>query len=172
MLILIHIHLVRPLKECYELTRRIEAWNRLNQDELARAGPRFPYKTAFTFQPTSCSECSSQVALSLTSLLSAIFEASISESESTVSPELIRLLIKEPSGISDELKNAKRKSLVTLARTSEHASTLILDEIKLRLSAVQDVTSAELLGQLVQYDFPSVGKYIEFAISVLQGQNH
>lgn len=112
------------------------------------------------------------MALSLTSLLSDIFEASISESQYTVTPELIRLLIKEPSGISDELKNAKRRSLVTLARTSEHASTLILEEIKLRLSAVQDVTSAELLGQLVEYDFPSVGKYIDFAVSVLQGQNH
>lgn len=103
------------------------------------------------------------------SLLSTIFETSISQSEYTVTPELVKLLITESSEMNAELKNYKRQTLVTLASTSEHASKIILDEIKLRLTAVQDVTSAELLGQIVQLDFPSVGQYIDFAISVLQG---
>lgn len=164
------VYLFAPI-ECYELTRRIEAWNRLNKDALAVTGPKNPFKSPFTFQPTTCSKCSPQVALALMSLLSAIFETSISQSESVVTPELIKLLIVEPASIDIELKNIKRQALVTLASTSDAASRIILEEIKLRLNSVQDVTSAELLGQIVQLDFPSVGEYIDFAVSVLQGNN-
>lgn len=102
------------------------------------------------------------------SLLSALFEASISQSEHTVTPGLIKLLITEPDGMNAELRDAKRQSLVTLAKTSELASKLILGEIKQRLTAVQDKTSAELLGQIVALDFPYVDEYIDYAISVLQ----
>ena len=82
------VYLFAPI-ECYELTRRIEAWNRLNKDALAITGPKNPFKSPFTFQPTTCSKCSPQVALALMSLLSAIFETSISQSESVVTPELM-----------------------------------------------------------------------------------
>lgn len=70
-----------------------------------------------------------------------------------------------------ELKNLKRKAVIKLASTSETASELILTEIKTRLTAVQDVTSAEVLGQIVQLNFPSVQKYIDLAVSVLQEGN-
>lgn len=156
------------LEECHELTRRIESWNRLNEDALATVGPKYPFRTPFTFQPSSCSKCSPYVSLALMSLLSAIFETSISQSEHTVTPGLIKLLITEPDGMNAELKDAKRQSLVTLAKTSEVASKLILGEIKQRLTAVQDKTSAELLGQIVALDFPYVDEYIDYAISVLQ----
>jgi len=105
------------------------------------------------------------------SLLSVVFETSILQSEGTVTPELIKLLITESDNMQTELKSIKRQSLITLASTSVCASKLILEEIKLRLTAIQDETSAELLGQIVQLDFPLVGEYIDFAVSVLQREN-
>ena len=44
---------------------------------------------------------------------------------------------------------------------------MILAELQSRLAAVQDVTSAEILGKLVQLDFPSVNDYIELAMETL-----
>lgn len=71
-----------------------------------------------------------------------------------------------------DLKNMKRRALITLASSSETASRIILKEIQLRLNSVQDVTSAELLGQIVQLDFSLVGEYIDYAVKVLQGTNN
>lgn len=107
--------------------------------------------------------------MALMTLLLSIYSTSISQSEQTVTPDLIKLLITEPHGMNTELKIIKRKSLITLASNSEYATKFILDEIKLRLTAVQDITSAELLGQIIQLDFPSVGGYIDLAVTVLQG---
>jgi len=45
---------------------------------------------------------------------------------------------------------------------------MILSELKLRLNAVQDVTSAEILGTLIQLDFPSRNKFVELADTVLE----
>eukprot|EP00804_Cyclotella_cryptica_P018056 CCRYP_008325-RE/>CCRYP_008325-RE protein AED:0.09 eAED:0.09 QI:596/0.96/0.92/1/1/0.92/26/363/4715 len=154
--------------ECFELTRRIEAWNRLNRDALATTGPQSPFKAPFLFQPTSCCDCSPQMSLALMSLLSAVFEMNIRQSEHTVTRDLIKLLLTESESMSNELKSTKRQMLITLASNSKVASEFILHELETRLTAVRDVISAEVLGQIVQLDFPSVEKYINLAISVLQ----
>ena len=69
--------------------------------------------------------------------------------------------------MSPKLKDLKRRVVITLASTSEVASKMILAELQARLAAVQDVTSAEILGKLVALDFPSVDEYIELAMTTL-----
>ena len=108
------------------------------------------------------------MSLVLMSLLSALLEMDVSQWEHTVSQDLIKLLLTESENMNNELKSMKRQSVISLASTSEAASEFILKEIETRLKAVRDVTSAEVLGQIVQLDFPSVEKYIDLALSVLQ----
>ena len=67
------------------------------------------------------------------------------------------------------LKDLKRQVIITVASKSESASVLVLNELQLRLSAIQDRTSAQILGELVQMDFKGVDKFIELAVSVLEG---
>lgn len=163
----LHTQMREAERECYELNRRIDAWNRLNKDCLAGFGPSNPSAKAFAFMPSACSSCSPQVAYQLLSLLHAVYCANISQSEHTVTEDLVKVLLKEPEYLSPKLKDLKRRTLIALASTSEAASKLILAELKSRLVAVQDVASAEVLGKLVQLDFPAVNDYIELAMSTL-----
>lgn len=103
------------------------------------------------------------------SLLHAAFQASITQSEYTVSRELVRLLLQESKELDPALKDLKRQVIITLASKSEPASTLVLTELQSRLSAMQDKTSAQILGELVQMDFKGVDKFIDLAVSVLEG---
>lgn len=57
--------------------------------------------------------------------------------------------------------------VIALASTSAGASKIILAQLKSRLKSVQDVTSAEILGKLVQLDFPLADDYIELAMTTL-----
>ena len=155
-------------RECYELNRRIDAWNRLNKDCLAGSRAPAPAGTKpLSFMPSTCSVCSMQMAWHLLSLLHAVYTANIKQSEHTVTSDLIKILLKESEILSPKLKELKRRVMITLASTSEVASKMILRELQARLSAVQDVTSAEILGKLVALDFPSVDEYIELAMKTL-----
>mmetsp|Transcript_30727 Transcript_30727/g.53346 ORF Transcript_30727/g.53346 Transcript_30727/m.53346 type:complete len:394 (+) Transcript_30727:4783-5964(+) len=155
-------------RECYELNRRIDAWNRLNKDCLAGFSPPTPLSAKpFAFMPSTCSACSMQVTYQILSLLHVVYTANISQSEHTVTSDLIKTLLKESDILTPRLKDLKRRVIITLASTSDVASSMILAELQSRLAAVQDVTSAEILGKLVQLDFPSVNDYIELAMETL-----
>lgn len=155
-------------RECYELNRRIDAWNRLNKDCLEGVSVQTPFHAKpFTFMPSTCSICSVQMAFQILSLLHAVYSANISQSEHTVTSDLIKILLTEADILSPKLKDLKRRVIITLASTSEVASKMILAELQSRLAAVQDVPSAEILGKLVQLDFPSVKEYIELAMATL-----
>ena len=160
-------------RECYELNRRIDAWNRLNKDCLSRlSGAQAPFTSRpFSFAPSTCSSCAMQMAYQILSLLHAVYIANISQSEHTVTVDLLRFLLKESESLSPKLKDLKRRVIITLASTSEMASKMILAELKARLAAVQDVTSAEVLGRIVELDFPSVNDYIELAVETLSSMN-
>lgn len=152
-------------RESWELNRRIDAWNHLNSDNLcAKMSSR-----GGAYMATDCSVCCSKVAHMNLSLLHAAFQASISQSEHTVSRELVRLLLQESEELDPALKDLKRQVIITLASKSESASALVLTELQLRLSAMQDRTSAQILGDLVQMDFKGVDKFIDLAVSVLGG---
>ncbi len=162
-------------RECYELNRRINAWTRLNEDRLKGSSPATTKHTNM-FLPSTCSYCSLQMTYDLLSLLHSIYSTNnIAQWEHTVTANLIQLLLKESvlSSTSSsipkqkELKDLKQQVLITLACTSEVGSKILLAELRSRLEAVQDVNSAEILGMLLELDFPFVNEYIELAMSTL-----
>ena len=163
-------------RECYELNRRINAWTRLNEDRL-KGSSLATTKHTNMFLPSTCSYCSLQMTYDLLSLLHSIYATNnIAQWEHTVTAKLIQLLLKESvlsSSSSNnipkhkELKDLKQQVLITLACTSEVGSKILLAELRSRLEAVQDVNSAEILGMLLELDFPFVNEYIELAMSTL-----
>ncbi len=170
----LYLQLREAERECYELNRRIDAWNRLNNDSLTgTSSPNSFAIQTFRFLPSTCTACSIQLAYQILSLLYSIYATTnVTQFEHTVTSALIKILLKEsqvPSPKLKDLNNLKRQAVITLASTSEVGSRMILGELKLRLMAVQDVTSAEILGMLIQLDFPSVNNYIQMAMDVLQG---
>ena len=161
-------------RECYELNRRIDAWNRLNNDCLTgwRSSSSIAVQT-FRFIPSTCSACSIHMAFQMLSLLHSVYAtANVAQFEHAVSSALIKTLLMEPQMTNPKVKdlnNLKRRVVVALASTSEVGSRSILAELKMRLRVVQDKTSAEILGTLIKMDFPSVNNYIQLALDVLQG---
>lgn len=153
-------------RESWELNRKIDAWNRLNSDSLAA---NILSSRGGTYMVTECSVCCAKVAYQILSLLHAVFQINISETEHTVSRELVKLLLQESGELDPALKDLKRQVIITIASKSETASALILHELRLRLNAMQDRTSAQILGELVQMDFKGVDNFIELAVSVLEG---
>jgi E3 ubiquitin-protein ligase UBR4 len=153
-------------RECYELNRRIDAWNRLNNDCLTGSNS---FSTV-QFMPSTCFTCSSALAYQILLLLCSVYATGNAQFECTITSHLIKTLMKESVGANSKMKdlnNLKRQVIVTLACTTELGSKIILSELKLRLNAVQDVTSAEILGTLIQLDFPSRDKFVELADTVL-----
>jgi hypothetical protein len=160
-------------RECYELNRRIDAWNRLNNDCLTGSrGPSHLAAQNYQFLPSTCSVCSTHVSYQMLSLLYSMYtNTNVNQYEHAISSTLIKILLKESQPLNlkaKDLNKLKRRVVVLLASTSEVGSGMILAELKLRITAVQDTTSAEILGTLVQMDFPSVEKYIQLALDVLQ----
>lgn len=160
-------------RECYELNRRINAWTRLNENRLKGSiEPTPSVASNMMFLPSTCSSCSLQVAHDLLSLLHSVYaNKKISQWEHTVTIDLVKLLLKESelstSPKYNDLRDLKRQVIITLASSSGVGSKMILAELRLKLTAVQDVTSAEILGMLVELDFPFVDDYIELAVSTL-----
>jgi len=157
-------------RECYELNRRIDAWNRLNKDCLSgSANMQASLNTVrpFAFTPSTCTSCSMQMAYQILSLLHAMYVTNMSQSEHTVTIDLLRFLLKESESLTPKLKELKRRVIITLASTSDVASKIVLTELRARLGAVQDVTSAEILGRIIELDFPSVNDYIQLAVDTL-----
>lgn len=184
----LYIQMREAERECYELNRRINAWTRLNEDRLkgtlSTPSTQSYYvsgdnnNSSNVFLPSTCSNCSLQITYDLLSLLHSIYSfTNNAQWEHTVTKNLIQLLLKESEltsigGISSspkhrELKDLKRHVLITLACTSGVGSKIILAELRSRLISVHDVTSAEVLGMLLELDFPFVDEYIELAMSTL-----
>jgi hypothetical protein len=184
----LYIQMREAERECYELNRRINAWTRLNEDRLkgSFSMPSTPScqdaannnygNNNYVFLPSTCSNCSLQMTCDLLSLLHSIYNSTdVAQWEHTVTTKIVQLLLKESElSISSsgspkhkELKDLKRQVLITLACTSRVGSKIVLAELRARLVAVQDVTSAEILGTLLELDFPYVDDYIELAMSTL-----
>lgn len=188
----LYIQMREAERECYELNRRINAWTRLNEDRLKGTLSTPTTQSNYVsgnnnnsnsssnvlFLPSTCSNCSLQITYDLLSLLHSIYASTNNAQwEHTVTKNLIQLLLKESelSSIGGnstspkhrELKDLKRHVLITLACTSGVGSKIILAELRSRLISVHDVTSAEVLGMLLELDFPFVDEYIELAMSTL-----
>jgi len=166
----LHSQLREAQRECFEINRRIDSWSRLNKDALVSVGQSPPFlHSPFSYTPSSCSSCCYEVTLIILRCLIAVYLANISDSEHTVTKDLVKLLFQEHESMERPLLDLKRRAIIALATSSERASTIILDELRLRLGAAQDITSAEILGKLIELDFPLVDEYIELAVTTLQG---
>lgn len=156
-------------RECYELNRRIDAWNRLNNDCLTGSTAFSPITVQF--MPSTCFTCSSALAYQILLLLCSVYATVNSQFECTITSHLIKILVKESVAANPKMKdlnNLKRQVIVTLASTTDLGSKIILSELKVRLNAVHDVNSAEILGTLIKLDFPSRDKFVELADAVLE----
>lgn len=156
-------------RECFELNRRIDAWNRLNNDCLMGSTAFSPITVQF--MSSTCFTCSSALAYQILLLLCSVYATANAQFECSITSHLIKILVKESVAANpkmNDLNNLKRQVIVTLASTTDLGSKIILSELKMRLNAVQDVTSAEILGTLIKLDFPSRDKFFELADAVLE----
>jgi len=155
-------------RECYELQKNINAWKRLNIGELVDLSSNSMQSfSEFSFNPSHCAHCGNAVTLQFLKLILSIFNLDRKDFHFPVSKKFVQCLIIEAKGMSLELLNLKRDSVLTLVTKSKIGASLILDELKLRLSATMDVTSAEILGSILEQKFDSADEYATLAMEIL-----
>jgi hypothetical protein len=159
-------HLMREAeRECHELQRRLNAWWRLEHDSL----PESHLDTDESFSPTMCSRCAGPITLHLLLLILRIFQSSkITEAKTVITKEFIRALFVEPAQMHKDLVDLKRLAITTFCTKSDHAAKLILDELRARLRASGDATSASILGKLLVHDFALADQFVELATETLE----
>lgn len=162
--------------ECYELDRRVHAWKRLERDEMAARGSTLTteqkLQTPPSFTPSHCSTCSGPVAVQLLVLWLRLFQAD--PLGVAVSQEFIELLFEENIHLSKSLIDLKRSVLREIATKAPTArSRLVLDELSKRLRYVRDVSSAEILGKIIEGgdEFSLLDDYVTLATDVLQHES-
>lgn len=164
-------------REAYELRRRMEAWRRLERDELADKGDLValggaasdvtPFAGAFA--PSHCSVCSSPVAVQLLMIWLRLFQ--YDPANVTVTQETIELMLEENIHLSKSLMDLKRLVLREIAvKAPAETSRLVLNELAKRLRYARDVTSAEILGKIIaeETDFPLIQDYVNLALEALK----
>uniref|UniRef100_A0A7S2EA45 GRF-type domain-containing protein n=1 Tax=Ditylum brightwellii TaxID=49249 RepID=A0A7S2EA45_9STRA len=155
-------------RECYELQRRIDAWNRLDSDVLADYGPTTPLSlTSPVYLPTSCSVCSGSITYHLLVLAMAIFRGGFDRAECALSRDFVAALFDESQNMSAKLSELKRLAIITLTMKSRNGARLVFDELKTRLMATRDVVSAEILGHLIEHEFDGSDVFVQLAMEVL-----
>ncbi|KAL7580234.1 hypothetical protein ACA910_012974 [Epithemia clementina (nom. ined.)] len=141
----LHVLLREAERETYQLKRRIGAWQCLHEgrhlDSVSSEA------ASQSFVPSHCWACAGSLAGHLLLLWVRLFQAdpyNIPVKESTV-----RLLLQDDLGTPKSLLECKRLAVSEVALKSEKGASLILDMLRLRLRASQDVNAAEMLGQIV-----------------------
>ena len=155
-------------RECYELQRRLDAWNRLESDALHESVESVPFKQ-LPLAPTSCSKCAGPVTLHLLILAMRLFQTEMQAVESVIDKAFIRALFLEPPTLQKDLFELKRLAITTVATKSEKGAGLILEELRCRLKASDDSAGAGILGKLLENDFPMADQFCSLATSLLNG---
>ena len=151
-------------RECHELGRRLDAWDRLERDCLKGT----ILESDVQLSPTKCSRCAGPVTLHLLLLLLRLVRSDkIRDIESVVTGDFVRALFLEPPSMVKELFELKRLAITTLCLKSEHAAKLILDELRARLRACNDEISASILGKLLEHDFSLSAQFLALANETL-----
>jgi len=163
----LHQQMREAERECFELQKTVNAWNRLNRDSLAHCETTI---STSSFIPTSCSACAGKITLHYLVLAMAILNAGSEDVDGAVTEDFIQCLFEEPQGLSGELNKLKRLAIVTVAVQSNTGARLILAELRTRLGATRDVASAEILGTLLEKDFSLSDDYAKLAIEVMSGE--
>jgi hypothetical protein len=151
-------------RECYELQRRLNAWNRLERDCL----PETNIDSNVSFAPTKCSRCAGPVTLHLLLLMLRLVQSDkIADIESVITKDFVRSLFLEPPQMLKDLFDLKRLAITTFCMKSEHAAKLILEELRARLRASSDEASASILGKLLEHDFSLSEQFVALATETL-----
>jgi GRF zinc finger len=152
-------------RECYELQRRLDAWRNLEMDCLKEIAMKSPNNV---IRATKCIRCAGNVTLHLLLLLLRLVQSnSIKDFQKILGKEFVQALLMEPSQLSKDLFNLKRLAVTTLCMKSEHASLLILDELRVRLKASNDRAAASMLGKLLEIEFPLSDQFFALATETL-----
>jgi E3 ubiquitin-protein ligase UBR4 len=154
-------------KDCSEISGRIVAWKRLNQDALADYGA---IMAGINYTSVHCSNCAPAVTYNLLELVCALLLCNMESAEKVLSGEFIRCLFDDQMTDAPELVELKSEVLVTISKNSVVGSGMILKELKLRLNGGKDPISAEILGRLIgEASVKSHASYVELAVSTLNG---
>lgn len=151
-------------RECYELKRRVDSWQRLEHDDLVETDNP---EADFSFRPTRCLKCSSAVTLNLLILSMKLIHSDLPNMDAVISKRFVRALFDEPPRLNNHLKEHKRLAIRTLATESKRGSAIVLSELRARLKASNDATSAEILGKLLASDTVLDEEYISLATESL-----
>lgn len=151
-------------RECHELERRLDAWNRLERDCLKGT----ILDSDVLSSPTKCSRCAGPVTLHLLLLMLRLIRSEkIRNIESVITKDFVRALFVDPPSMVKELFELKRLAITTLCLKSEYAAKLILEELRARLRASSDEVSASILGRLLEHDFALSSEFLELANETL-----
>jgi GRF zinc finger. len=153
-------------KDCSEISKRIIAWKRLNQDSLADYGS---ITKSLHSLPVECSECAPKVTASLLELIRELIPRNFNGLEKMLTNKFISCLFDGQSTDSNELAELKKTVLLKIHQHSTMGSDMILEELNARLHGRKDSTSAEILGFLLQHDSVSHQKFVQFAVKMLGG---
>ena len=151
-------------RECYEISRRIKAWQRLEHDALAEIA--HPVQVRAMFIPSNCNKCSGPITLNLLILVMRLFS---DLTKVPLTKEFVRALFLEPPHLSKDLFDLKRLAIITLASKSEAGAKLVLAELQGRLKTSSDGAAAEILGKLLaENDFPFGHPFVLLATQTLE----
>jgi hypothetical protein len=153
-------------REAYELNCRVVAWQRLEHDVLGQGlvGPA-------VFSPCHCSGCSATTLVNLLLVWLRIFQANPEETE--ITKEFVQMMLEEDAGngtlTSKSYRDWRRTVLKEIAIHSPKGTTLILQELRLRLTVTRDVNCAEICGKILEHDDTAITKpFLDLAMEVLE----
>jgi hypothetical protein len=162
----LHLFLRESERECFELRRRIQSWERLNRDDLAGLDS---IKTDFEFVPCRCPNCSSTVASCLLSLWQNLFMADTDNG--TISAKMVAILLYNEGGSSlRSLNDSKRAAVEIVSTRSKRGAELVLDGLRKRMAAGPDTYASSVLGAILQSPVasPLRSSFVELATQQLE----
>lgn len=132
-------------QERYELKRRIQAWEMLNEGYLVDTG--HPIADDDEISLSHCSVCGPSIAFNLLSLWVHLFVTRPGEVH--IDADFVNLLLTDLALVGKTLSDQMRKSVTEIASKSEDGARLVLSQIRRRLLATNDPVSAEILGKIM-----------------------
>jgi hypothetical protein len=152
-------------RECFEVSRRINAWQRLEHDALAEVS--HPIKLKAEFTPSQCTKCCGPITLHLLILVMRLFS---DIPKVPLTKEFVQALFLESSNMNKDLLELKRLAITTLASKSEVGAMFVLAELQRRMKASSDGMASQILGKLLaEGDFPLADQFVTLATQTLEG---
>lgn len=153
-------------RDCYEITRRITAWERLNQDALADYGSDDMVQSEY--KPIKCTKCARAVTNNLLELVVALVSNTSGSINTILSRRLIQVLFESGLNETEDIVEMKRSLIVAIVRKSLDGSKMVLDELHRRIE-VRDANCAEILSRLVKggSEVHSHSSFVDLTISTL-----